>query len=45
VEIHELVVHASLARAVVFVINVAVVVYLVVRLRQTEERVPAEALG
>ena len=45
VEIHELFVHANLPRVIVFTINVAVVVYLVARLRQTQEQVAAEALG
>ncbi|HEX4146489.1 MAG TPA: DUF2127 domain-containing protein [Pirellulales bacterium] len=42
VEIHELILHASLPKAIVFAINVAVVAYLIVRLRQTREQVPAE---
>jgi uncharacterized membrane protein (DUF2068 family) len=41
-EIHELVVHASPPRAIVFAINVAVVLYLVVRLWQTREQAPVE---
>ena len=41
VEIHELVVHASLPRGAVLVINVAVVWYLVAMLRRTRGHVPA----
>lgn len=42
VEIHELFVHASPPRAIVLAINVAVVWYLIVKLRQTREEAPAE---
>jgi uncharacterized membrane protein (DUF2068 family) len=45
VEIHELVSHASLVKAGVLLINIAVVWYLVAMLRRTRECVPAEAFG
>jgi uncharacterized membrane protein (DUF2068 family) len=41
VEIHELIVHASLPKGAVLVINVAVVWYLVASLRRTKKHAPA----